>query len=327
MFVLKLRVFADIAAFKGHADACRVLLAADADTSAVNDKCGWTPLHYAAFGGSATVCEVLLAAGADKDAQDSLTGSTPLHITAENGRTEACEALLAAGADKHIKTSGGGGMPLHVAAWHGKAAVCDILLRQLGGADREAQDNKPGWTPLHYAAYKGRDDACRSLLAAGADKAATPTGSQSTPLHIAAENGHAGFCEVLLAAGADKQAEDSHGRTAEKCAVDYGREHLRELLHVPGPVVEEMEMELLGGRAAGASPRGTTTVNSEDRFRRGPGREIEFIEIHRPRGVTTAHQQVKSAVCAILSYPLYVRAGVPILYAPASFRAAFAHTA
>ena len=52
--------------------------------------------------------------------------------------------------------------------------------------------------------------------------------------------------------------------------------------YFPGPAVEEMEVELLGARPLGSSPRGTTTaVNSVGRLKRGPEREIEFVEIHR----------------------------------------------
>ncbi|MET9063228.1 ankyrin repeat domain-containing protein [Streptomyces antibioticus] len=56
-----------LAAYHGHADAVRALLARGAEVDRINDR-GQTPLAGAAFKGETEVTEVLLAAGADPEA-------------------------------------------------------------------------------------------------------------------------------------------------------------------------------------------------------------------------------------------------------------------
>ncbi|WP_433683310.1 ankyrin repeat domain-containing protein [Nocardia sp. CA-119907] len=56
-----------LAAYHGHQDAVRVLLARDADPNRANDK-GQTPLAGAVFKGEVEILRALLAAGADPDA-------------------------------------------------------------------------------------------------------------------------------------------------------------------------------------------------------------------------------------------------------------------
>ncbi|SMF26396.1 ankyrin repeat domain-containing protein [Streptomyces sp. Amel2xC10] len=56
-----------LAAYHGHADAVRALLARGAEADRINDR-GQTPLAGAAFKGETEVTEVLLAAGADPEA-------------------------------------------------------------------------------------------------------------------------------------------------------------------------------------------------------------------------------------------------------------------
>ncbi|GLH12589.1 Tonsoku-like protein, partial [Gryllus bimaculatus] len=72
-----------------------LLEAADVNT---NKERGRTPLHRAAFDGHAESLRELLAKGADVKANDK-KGWNPLHIAAEAGHPECVRELLAKGAD------------------------------------------------------------------------------------------------------------------------------------------------------------------------------------------------------------------------------------
>ncbi|MCE3270166.1 MAG: ankyrin repeat protein [Ramlibacter sp.] len=83
-----------LAAFRGHTDLVRKLIARDADVN----KPGWTPLHYAATGGHLGVMKILLQEHAYINAE-SPNKTTPLMMAAEYGSTEAVKLLLEEGAD------------------------------------------------------------------------------------------------------------------------------------------------------------------------------------------------------------------------------------
>jgi uncharacterized protein len=83
-----------IAAFRGHLELVRKLIARDADVN----KPGWAPLHYAATRGHLDVIRLLLEEHAFIDAQ-SPNKTTPLMMAAEYGSTAAVKLLLDEGAD------------------------------------------------------------------------------------------------------------------------------------------------------------------------------------------------------------------------------------
>nr|WP_315491507.1 ankyrin repeat domain-containing protein [uncultured Rhodoferax sp.] len=87
-----------LAALRGYLDACRLLIARDADVN----KPGWTPLHYAATGGHLDTMRLLLDNHAYIDAA-SPNGSTPLMMAAMYGTLDAVKLLLDAGADPNLK--------------------------------------------------------------------------------------------------------------------------------------------------------------------------------------------------------------------------------
>ena len=89
-----------MAAFKGHKELVRKLIARDADVN----KTGWTPLHYAATSGHLEVMLILLDEHAYIDAE-SPNKTTPLMMAAKYGTTEAVRLLLEAGADPRCATS------------------------------------------------------------------------------------------------------------------------------------------------------------------------------------------------------------------------------
>lgn len=87
-----------LAAFKGHLDLVRKLVARDADVN----KTGWTPLHYAATGGHVAIIQLLLDEYAYIDAE-SPNKTTPLMMAAKYGSPEAVKLLLEAGADPTLR--------------------------------------------------------------------------------------------------------------------------------------------------------------------------------------------------------------------------------
>ncbi len=98
-------------------ETATLLLANNADVSAVDFPFGDTPLHKAAGGNCKEMAELLLANKADVNAQNG-SGWTPLHVAASEGRQDMAELLLAHGADINAKTYHGE-TPLHWAASNG----------------------------------------------------------------------------------------------------------------------------------------------------------------------------------------------------------------
>ena len=87
-----------MAAFKGHIEIVRALIARGADIN----KTGWTPLHYAATGSHNTIVSLLLEEHAYIDAE-SPNGTTPLMMAAQYGSAATVRQLLEAGADASLK--------------------------------------------------------------------------------------------------------------------------------------------------------------------------------------------------------------------------------
>ncbi|MGE0228556.1 MAG: ankyrin repeat domain-containing protein [Dehalococcoidia bacterium] len=96
-----------LAAFFGHAEAARDLIARGARPGALahNDS-EQTPLHLAVVGGHDEVVQVLLEHGAPVDAQEQ-GGVAPLHTAARRGDVGLVQLLLAHGARIDIETDAG----------------------------------------------------------------------------------------------------------------------------------------------------------------------------------------------------------------------------
>jgi ankyrin repeat protein len=129
------------AAFKGHKEIVKVLIAEGADVSVSHD--GYTPLHAA---GNKEIAELLIAKGADVKAKE-VDGETSLHYAASEGHKEVAELLIANGADVNV-TRDDGGTPLYHAARWGHKNTTALLIA--AGADVNAKDDK-GRTPLDRA--------------------------------------------------------------------------------------------------------------------------------------------------------------------------------
>ena len=96
-----------LAAFFGHADAARTLIAAGADVNAAaTNAFKVTALHAAVAGGNLEIVRAVLAAGGDPDAAQQ-AGFRPMHEAGLNAKRELAELLLAYGADPSLKNDAG----------------------------------------------------------------------------------------------------------------------------------------------------------------------------------------------------------------------------
>ena len=122
-------------------------------------------LHLAAVKGLAGMCEILLAEGADVNIPSTLDGCSPLHIAAYRGFNACVRLLLRAGVDVDVRTSNSF-VPLHFASQFGHAWD-SVKLLIAAGANVEARDRQ-GTTPLRLAIFKGHREFALTLLRAGA---------------------------------------------------------------------------------------------------------------------------------------------------------------
>jgi len=115
-----------LAAFFGHVEAARLLLATRADPNlAASNPTKVAPLHSAVAGGHVEIVRELLAHGADVHARQE-GGFTPLHGAAVDGGEEVVRLLLAYGADRAARTDAGK-TPAELARERGKTSAADLL--------------------------------------------------------------------------------------------------------------------------------------------------------------------------------------------------------
>jgi len=112
-----------LAALNGRLGAVRHILRTEPGAVASKPD-SQTALHYATLQGHAEICRVLLAAKAEVDA--SVSGATPLHFAANNGQVEVVNLLLEAKASLTVKDDTGQ-TPLDDARKHGHDEVVTIL--------------------------------------------------------------------------------------------------------------------------------------------------------------------------------------------------------
>ncbi len=182
------------AARDGDIEAVRRLLASGADVN-MEDKNGFTPLHAAAFQGHTECVRLLLAAPGIDVNQENENGWTPLVMAVHNGHTECLKLLLSApGIDVNTTES-----PLTYAAYNNRTECMRILLKVPGIDVNKA--NPQGGTPLHAAAYQGHTECVRLLLnAPGIDVNQTGENG-ATPLTLAESAGHTECARLIRAAG------------------------------------------------------------------------------------------------------------------------------
>jgi len=93
----------------------KLLVAADADIHAAGTN-GWTPLHMAAARGHAEKCRILIDAGADVNRRKEIDASeTPLMEAAFCGQPETTKLLLNSGADPTMRDTIHNRTPIEIA--------------------------------------------------------------------------------------------------------------------------------------------------------------------------------------------------------------------
>jgi ankyrin repeat protein len=149
---MELRADLSDAAQTGNSSRLRELLDHNRDFVNMPDEAGYTPLHYAAYFGHTDVARYLIAIGADigSVSLDPLRNQ-PLHAAATSGHTEIARILLDAGADVNAEQSGQW-TALHGAAQKGFAEIVSLLLERGARPDGRSYS---GSTPLSLAREKG----------------------------------------------------------------------------------------------------------------------------------------------------------------------------
>ena len=118
---------------EGSENLCRLLLEHNADVN-IQEKHGFTPLHWCAFKGYENLCRLLLEHNADVNIQDK-DGSTPLHLSARRNRD--CSKII------------------------------DLLVKY--GVQNINIHDAEGLTPLQLAVRHGNSQAVKKLVDLGAD--------------------------------------------------------------------------------------------------------------------------------------------------------------
>ena len=197
-----------LAAHRGHADICALLLAHGADPT-LEDAKGMTPCMVAAHNGHHAVLRCLVAdngSGAQRFDGEHNFRTAALLLASAEGNAESVRALLQAPADARRAAS-----CLHAALCGGDLAsqrVVEVLLKgaDVDGATEVTKSfdgkNEGGTHALHFAAEVGNRGVTKALLDADPDVDALDARGR-TPLYVAAHHGHENVVSSLLSAGAD----------------------------------------------------------------------------------------------------------------------------
>jgi ankyrin repeat protein len=268
------------AAQVGDVQSARLLLGAG---TPVDERAadGNTALVLAAFSGHGDVARALLASGADANASGA--GYTALHAAALRADLQTTEALLAHGADPNARLTEGspvrrfasqwalprtflGATPLFVAAAYREAAIVRALLASSAVADAPTE---AGMTPL--------------LVAGGVDveKEVRPTDlarwnivDSDFPEVPTAEEDVQATLTLLADAGANVNATDANGTTALHIAASNGWTSVIQLLADRGARLDTVNkngkspLDLAIPREDGRTQRGLGSKAAEDLLRR-----------------------------------------------------------
>ena len=259
------------AAFQGHADMAKLLVAKGANVHALCGPVGFatTPLDRVFFGAVTilfderadvsfsagglppavrermrnllkdrrAVAEVLLSAGADV----SGLSSSALMVLARGDACELAELLFAHGLNPNSMVSSAYRITLlHTAATAGSKDMVELLVTK--GADVNAEDSEGG-TPLWYAKGKNHTDVVELLNKYGA-RSEMPVQA----LLDAVRDGRIEQVKTLIEKGANMNARDYQGRTPLHLAAAKGDTDIAELL-VKGGADVNAKSDTLGTTA------------------------------------------------------------------------------
>ena len=121
-----------MAAYLGHTEIVRLLLAAGADVTAVDPGMKATALHAAAYAGRTDAARLLIEYGIDIDKQGPRNGYTALHDAIWQGHLETARVIIEAGANLALATHSGE-TPLQFARAKGRTPIVDLIEAKLAG--------------------------------------------------------------------------------------------------------------------------------------------------------------------------------------------------
>ncbi|KAI5782055.1 ankyrin repeat-containing domain protein [Peziza echinospora] len=173
----------NLAAYTGHADIIRRLLAAGADANAPSAQ-GVTPLQFASIYGKVEAVSALLSGGAKASINQTAHPTAPLPAPAADGGP--------AKAPRPHRTA------LFYAAQYGHPEIVKVLLDN--GAQPGIADKKTELTPLHIASKYGRLDCVKQLLPVSDPNRVSKKGF--TPLKLAQAKGWGDVVGLFGSAGA-----------------------------------------------------------------------------------------------------------------------------
>ena len=239
----------------GHMNpVIRQLIASGVDVHAVDDKKGFSALHYAAVVGNAETISILVnnpngVNSTKPENINSISNVTPLHLASRQGHVSACNELLIAGAYPAAKYADGITpaslcfspkrpeliqLFLHTTALHAPAQDLQMIkaccmtdnadnLRFLISLNVNVNAvDQHGMNALHFAAMHGASLCAYILLAANCSPNVSDSTTLSTPLHMAATHGCVVIIQELLSYGAYPHVLDKKGNTPLLNAITEG---------------------------------------------------------------------------------------------------------
>jgi len=172
------------------------------DVNIVDEKNGWTPLHYASSKGFDEIAKILIENGADIDKRD-YKGRTPLHIAAKMGSVKVAKVLLDYGADPEAK-DGEGRRPIDYSLENQRKSLV-ILLTEILPEEEQEKENL-------FIAVKNCDLKKTKKLLKKVDVNIRDN-NYRTPIFYAVRNCKPQFIKYLISRGAKVNVYDKESLT------------------------------------------------------------------------------------------------------------------
>ena len=235
-----------LACIGGHVDIVRTLLSEFGADVNSRDGENDTPLNKAALGGHTdVVCTLITEFGCSPQVR-GFEGRALLHQACDGGHLELVEKLVSEFDCDLMAVSDTGDTPLHIAALCGQKEVArELITRYKYPVDCRGSWN---WTPLHRACGNGHLSVVRMLLSEFGADVNSRDSQNDTPLNKAALGGHTDVvCALITEFGCSPQVKGFQGRTLLHQACDKG--------HLPSiEVLSEFGLSLLSTDDDGNTP-------------------------------------------------------------------------